>query len=145
MTLITKDQKRIIRNHANRNVTHLLDKLGVPYYDRGDGLIQACCPCQQHGGDGDNETAFSWRLDLGKWVCWSHHCEQDRGNDIFGLVSCILGGDFMVTLNWIIETLEERQVDLDEEVADPENLHRGVKLHIHNCLDIINSFRYSVR
>lgn len=124
----------MIRNHANRNITYLLDRMQVEFDDRGDGLIQAACPCSQHGGDRDNLTAWSWRIDLGKWVCWSHHCEEDRGNDIFGLVSSVKDISFIESVNWIAKTLEEKNVDIDEEVADPENLHRGKKLHIHEPL-----------
>lgn len=132
--MLTKTKKQQIRNHANRNIAYLLDKLGVQYNDRGDGLVQACCPCQQHGGDGDNETAWSWRVDLGKWVCWSHHCEEDRGNDIFGLISSVLGTNFKETVDWISARLEERSVDIEDDAPDPESLHRGSKLHIHEPL-----------
>lgn len=135
MTTIPRNEdKRMIRNHANRNIAYILDRLGVEYDDRGDGLIQARCPCKQHGGDGDNPTAWSWRVDLGKWVCWSHHCEGTRGNDIFGLVSSVRGTGFRDTVSWIKDTLKRRNVDLTEKVADPENLHRGTQLHIHEPL-----------
>jgi hypothetical protein len=134
MTKTKNDQKRMIRNHANRNIAYLLDKLEVEFDDRGDGLIQACCPCRQHGGDRDNRTAWSWRVDLGKWVCWSHHCEENRGNDIFGLVSSVRGSSFPDTIEWIKNTLEQRDIDLTEDVSDPENLYRGRKLHVHEPL-----------
>jgi hypothetical protein len=128
---LTTEKKRMIRNHANRNIIYILDKLNVLFYDRGDGLIQACCPCQQHGGDRDNHTAWSWRIDLGKWVCWSHHCEESRGNDVFGLVSSVKGLNFSETIKWIINTLENKDVDIETDAPDPENLYRGVSLHIH--------------
>ena len=134
MTRLDDTQKRLIRNHANRNITYLMDKLGIEFTDYGNGLIQSSCPCSQHGGDRNNKTAFSWRLDLGKWVCWSHHCEESRGNDIFGLVSSVLEKSFKDTAKWIRETLESKDVDLSEEASDPENLHRGVTLHTHEPL-----------
>lgn len=128
------EEKQALRNHANRNITYLLDKLAINYTDRGDGLIQSCCKCQQHGGDRDNTTAFSWRPDLGKWVCWTHHCEESRGNDIFGLVSSILGTNFLATTKWIYERLAEKNIDVTQAVALPENLHRGTTLHTHEPL-----------
>jgi len=134
MTKLRDDKKRILRNHANRHISYILDKLGVEYYDRGDGLIQACCPCKQHGGDRDNPTAWSWRIDLGKWVCWSHHCEEDRGNDIFGLISSVNSTNFVETVKWIESVLEDRKIDLTEVVPDPESLHRGTTVHIHEPL-----------
>ena len=131
---LDNDKKRMIRNHANRNIAYLLDKLEIEFDDRGDGLIQSTCHCMQHSGDGNNRTAWSWRIDLGKWVCWTHHCEESRGNDIFGLVSSVKGTNFVETVKWITQTLEAKDVDLDEEVGDPENLHRGNKLHVHEPL-----------
>lgn len=131
---IDGNSKRLLRNHANRNIAYILDQLEIPYYDRGDGLIQSACPCVQHGGDRNNLTAWSWRIDLGKWVCWSHHCEEDRGNDIFGLVSSVLRLGFLDSKEWIIKTLKGRSVDINEEVSDPGLIHRGTQLHIHEPL-----------
>ncbi len=131
---VDEDKKKAIKNHANRNIAHILKKLDIEFYDRGDGLIQSSCPCLQHGGDRSNQVAWSWRIDLGKWVCWSHHCEEIRGNDIFGLVSSILNLNFKETVDWITETLKQENVDLSQSVPDPENLHRGTTLHIHEPL-----------
>lgn len=131
---MSDDEKKALRNHANRNVTYLLDKLAVRYVDRGDGLIQAICPCKQHGGDRNNSTAFSWRPDLGKWVCWTHHCEEERGNDIFGLVSSTLGKNFKETADWIFERLEEKNINIASEALPPENLHKGTTLFTHEPL-----------
>jgi hypothetical protein len=130
----TNEKKQTIRNHANRNITYLLDRLEIEFDDRGDGLIQSTCQCMQHGGDRNNVTAWSWRTDLGKWVCWTHHCEESRGNDIFGLVSSVKGINFRETVEWITTQLENKNVDLDEKVSDPINIHRGNKLHIHEPL-----------
>lgn len=134
MTNVTENNKRNIRNHSNRNLAYILDRLGVNFNERGDGLIQACCPCEQHGGDRDNSTAFSWRLDLGKWVCWTHHCEEHYGNDIFGLVSSIKKINFREAVKWLSEQLESKDVNVSDPIADPENLHRGTQLHIHEPL-----------
>ena len=131
---MTTSEKRSVRNHANRNITYILERLGVVHNDRGGGLLQACCPCKQHGGDGNNQTAFSWRVDLGKWVCWTHHCEETRGNDIFGLVSSVRGTNFRETCDWITQTLKNKNIDLDEEAPDPEALTQGIKLHVHEPL-----------
>lgn len=136
--ILTIDEKRQIKNHANRNITYLLDRLAVSYTTRGDGLLQALCPCKQHPGDRDNSTAWSWRTDLGKWVCWSHHCEEARGNDIFGLVSSVLETNFGTTLEWILKTLSEKHIDIATAAAEPEFAHRGISLHIHEPLSTDN-------
>lgn len=129
--MMSEAEKKALRNHANRNITYLLDKLAIRYTDRGDGLIQSICPCKQHGGNRDNTTAFSWRPDIGKWVCWTHHCEEHRGNDIFGLVCSVLGTNFKDTAKWIESRLAEKSIDLTQDAAPLENLYRGTALHTH--------------
>jgi len=131
--MIENEKKRSIRNHANRNIGYLFDQLKICYNDRGNGLMQAACPCKQHGGDRNNTTAFSWRSDIGKWVCWSHHCEESRGNDIFGLVSSILGTSFKETFQWINDTLTNKNVDVTVLAAEPDSV-KSVTLHIHEPL-----------
>lgn len=131
---MSDEEKKALRNHANRNITYLLDKLAVRYTDRGDGLIQSICPTKQHAGNRDNCTAFSWRPDIGKWVCWTHHCEESRGNDIFGLVSSVLGFNFKETAKWINDRLAEKSIDVSQDVLPPENLYRGTTLHTHEPL-----------
>ena len=105
MTMTTN--KDALRIKANRNITSILDKLGVTYNDRGN-LIQATCPCKQHGGDGNNTSAFSWRHDIGYWVCWTHHCQDSYGNDIFGLVRSVLGLDFIGAVKWISDAMDNK-------------------------------------
>lgn len=78
--MTTKPPRARIREHANSNINRILDILGITYVRRGD-LVQACCPCKQHPGDGNNPTAFSWRDSAGHWVCLTHHCEQEFGGD----------------------------------------------------------------
>ena len=74
--MMTKSDLRLL---ANRNITFILNKLNI-VFEKRDLQIQGPCPCQQHGGDGNNRSAFSFRRDYGKWVCFTHHCElpQDK-------------------------------------------------------------------
>lgn len=112
MTTIDKNKLKI---HASRNITKILDKLGVQYSKTG-GLIQCRCPAKHHPGDGDNNKAFSWRDDYQRWVCWSHHCEEAFGGDVIGLVRSVLEMTFNEAKEWIIETLSSE--DLTEDVED---------------------------
>ncbi len=132
---IPRSELNQLRNHATRNISYLLDKMHVVYNDRGSH-IQGRCPCLQHGGDGDNETAFSWRTDIGKWVCWTHHCEDSqKGNDIFGLVSSVLGFGFKDTVEWVSDRLGEKNIDVQDEVKPIASRPAG-QLHIHEPLKL---------
>jgi len=133
-TRIPNNQIKTIRNYAARNIIYLLNKLDIEYYDRGNHLLQGRCPCKFHGGDGDNTTAFSWRKDIGKWVCWTHHCEEARGNDIFGLVSSVLDLTFTDTFDWVSKQLEACNINTSEEVLPLESNSRGNSLHVHEAI-----------
>jgi len=126
---IPKKKIEQLKKHATRNAHKVFDKLGMSHYDRGDGLIQSVCPCKQHPGDRNNATAFSWRTDIGKWVCWTHHCEESRGNDILGLVSSVLGTNFADTVKWIESVMNDENVDLAADVAMPETRRDQVFVH----------------
>lgn len=129
MTTTNKDN---LRTSANRQVTMILDKLGIEYNDRGS-LIQATCPCKQHGGDGDNTTAFSWRTDIGYWMCWTHHCQDRFGNDVFGLIRGVLDCDFPKAVRWLANVLGD-DVNVDNLPTLAPRKKPG-ELHVHNPLD----------
>lgn len=133
MTKMSRAEKRHLKMHASRNITYLLDRMGVRYIHR-DKLVQAACPCSQHGGDGDNETAFSWRIDLGTWVCWSHACDETFGNDIFGLVRSVLQLNFYETVRWLDAAFKEKNIDVKGEVEDIVEKKESV-LHVHQPLN----------
>lgn len=124
----TKEEVKTLRVHANRNIVEILDALSVSYSQRGP-LLQARCLCAHHSGDGNNSTAFSWRLDYGRWVCFTHHCEQSYGNDVFGLVRGVLNIKFGAAVKWIEAHLSG--VDLNAEVSASEHTARRPRLHIH--------------
>lgn len=129
--MMTNEDKQTLRVLANRDITRVLDKLGVAYNGRGN-LIQGTCPCKQHGGDGNNKTAFSWRQDIGYWMCWTHHCETKFGNDIFGLVRSILQCDFNAALDWIEKVLGNQSVGV---IPTPRILKPKGDLRVHAPLD----------
>lgn len=121
------------KDRATKRITYVLDKLGMRYSRHGD-LLQACCPCHQHEGDGDNATAFSWRLDIGRWVCWTHHCEQAYGNDVFGLVRSILETPFNETVDWVHEVLDNEDAECAIDVEELRAKKKSGTIHAHKSL-----------
>lgn len=83
---MTKDE---LKKLACSNITLLLDKLGIVYCQKGP-LLQGNCPCKQHGGDGNNRTAFSWHEEINHWRCWTHSCHDTYGDDVIGLVRSVV-------------------------------------------------------
>lgn len=128
----SKSEVLKLKKHAARNINLILDRLGVQYSQHGT-LIQACCPCRQHGGDATNTTAFSWKMDYKAWVCWTHHCNEVYGTDAFGLVRSVLGFSFVQALDWVHETLTDKDIDFTAEIKDSPT--KKPQLHIHDPID----------
>lgn len=116
MTRINKDQ---LRKHASKQIDRILKALNINFVRRGD-LLQSTCPCKGHPGDATNPTAFSWRDNLAHWVCWTHHCEQETGSDILGLVWAILDVSFNDCLKWLEKFLTSERIDLSSEVVSDD-------------------------
>lgn len=134
MTTTSKVYLQRLKEHASNHITHILDILGVRYTQRGQ-LIQACCPCKNHGGDANNPTAFSWRLNYKHWVCWTHHCEEEYGNDVFGLVRGVRDFTFAESVKLIETILRDRQVDVDEEPNEEAPVHNATQPRVHAPVD----------
>ncbi len=134
MATMTKPERSRVREHANANINRIMDALGISYLRRGD-LVQSCCPCKQHPGDGTNPTAFSWRDSAAHWVCWSHHCEQEFGGDVFGLVRSVLNVSFSQSVDWLIHFLTEQSVDLNADVNTKVKGRSGPSMKTHEALN----------
>ncbi len=109
MTTDTRTTIDNLRTHANRHMLGLLDDLGVMYVDRGQ-LLQGPCPSENHGGDGNNPTAWSWRTDIGRWKCWTHACDEEHGSDIFGLIRSVLDVSFTDSVAWLTDHFSGEQI-----------------------------------
>lgn len=127
----TLNKKRLVE-HANINIDKIFQILDIDHIRRGD-LVQSSCPCKQHPGDGDNPTAFSWRDSSSHWVCWSHHCEQEYGSDILGLIRSVVGCSFNDSLKWISEFLVKNSIDIDSEPVIQKSKNR-VQIKSHEPL-----------
>lgn len=90
MTLTQTQIYQICNNLAEEhNMTRLMDKLGIDYVEHPNRLS---CACPVHGGD--NEAACTIFTDgdtiKGNWRCWTHQCETEWTNSLFGFVRGVL-------------------------------------------------------
>lgn len=102
------DQLKVL---AASNISELLDKLEISYSDNFNNY-QGICPCEQHGGDRDNATAFSYSLSIGRWICFTHHCQEKFGSDAIGLVRSVLGLSFLEACDWIEENIKSEGAEI---------------------------------
>lgn len=126
--------KDVFRSIASRNINFILDRLNIAYSRRGN-TIQSNCPCKQHKGDGSNNKAFSWRDDYEHWTCFSHHCEDLYGSDIFGLVRSILECSFNDSIEWIQNCLANIKIDSNTLNVNANKSIIRDSIHIHKPLD----------
>lgn len=138
MTMTSKEEKNQLKKHANRNISYILKELGISCHRR-DSLIQGKCPSVHHPGDRSNTTAFSWRTDIARWVCWSHHCEEKSGNDVFALVRSVKDCGFKEAVDFIAKTLKKEDVNVEEEIIEEveEKRARG-KVFLHESISESN-------
>jgi 5S rRNA maturation endonuclease (ribonuclease M5) len=79
------------------DVHYLLDQLGIPYIKSNAKEIRG--PCSIHGGD--NRSAFRFNIEKRTWVCFTHKCHEEYGNDIIGLIKAALKVDFKAALDFL--------------------------------------------
>lgn len=90
MTLTQNQIYKICNNLAeDHNITRLMDKLDIDYVQHPNRMS---CACPVHGGD--NEAACTIFTDgdtiKGNWRCWTHQCESEWTNSLFGFVRGVL-------------------------------------------------------
>ena len=71
--------------------TFLLEQFGFEITRETSKEVRAVCKI--HGGD--NTTAFRLNKELKTWVCFTHKCHEQYGNDIFSLVMALNNCKFM--------------------------------------------------
>lgn len=74
-----------IKQYLNDNIEAVLEKLGADC-SRSVGVVSCKCPVH----NGDNPRSFAFYKNNKKWVCWTHNCHQDYGNDAIGLIKGVL-------------------------------------------------------
>ena len=84
-----KEKLDHLKNMVNPN--YLLSSLGIEILRETPKEVRSTCPIHK----GDNTTAFRFNKDTRTWVCFTHKCHDQYGNDIIGLIRAITGKDFM--------------------------------------------------
>jgi DNA primase len=76
---------------------HLLQLLGFDIARGNPREVRA--PCKVHGGD--NKTSFRMKRDTKNWICFSHACHEDVGNDVISLVMKMLNLNFIEAVKYL--------------------------------------------
>lgn len=91
-----------LKQQLNNNSSLVFEKLGMNCEVFSDN-IYSTCPVH---ASSDNPRAFSFSTNKGIWKCWTRDCQNDCGNDIFGLIKGALTAqrgkdvEFAEVLNW---------------------------------------------
>ena len=136
-----------------KDIELALSNLDMSYEILGDN-IYSTCPI--HEGS-DNCRAFSLSKDKRIWTCWTRGCQEDHGNDIFGLIQGVLSQStgepvgFKEALLWVCKVLNIDSYDIKvEKVEEPDdfvklvNIFRNNTSHQNNKLSEPTSVRYNV-
>jgi DNA primase len=76
---------------------YLLESLGYSITNETAGEIRATCSI--HGGD--NRTAFRFNKKTGTWICFTHKCQEEFGNDVVGLIKGTLRLSFKEAVEYL--------------------------------------------
>lgn len=143
---LTRGQVEAIRRRANENITSVLSQLGFHGADYGDRLV-GCCPHQHDNGNtpNDNPSAFSWSFDRGIWQCFSNHCHEIYGSDIFALVMLVNGYEgsdkFIQAVRWVFKALKMKtiedigEVSAEQLVREKQQIKQKVELKHHKAIE----------
>lgn len=99
-----------------QSAQNLLGILGVQTRIQGDRIF-GCCPIHH----GDNATAFSYRNS--QWVCFTHGCQSEYGNDIVGLIAGIKRVSKDEAEGWIVEHIDEVPEGMKTNLPKPEIIY----------------------
>jgi len=86
---------------------YLAETLGFKLTNETPKEFRAACLI--HGGD--NTTAFRVNKDLKTWVCFTHKCHDELGNDMFGLVRAVNKCGFMEALEYLEELTGSKTIN----------------------------------
>ncbi len=79
-------------------------------------------PCIIHGGD--NTTGFRLNKELKTWVCFTHGCHNEYGNDMFGLVRSVNDCGFMDALDYLEDLTGSKSINKAQLVRFKEQKER---------------------
>lgn len=90
------------------NIHNILQHFNINYEDKGNRLV---FPCPIHGSD--NEESLSILLEgrniNGVWSCFTRHCEEKYGKNLFGLIKGLLSSteevDNKQVAKWIYQNV----------------------------------------
>ena len=117
------DLKKIKKLLGN-NLELVFSELGIDYQKNGQNIT---CSCPVHE-DSDNPNSFSYNSDRHIWSCWTRGCQQEFGNDIFGLIRGVLSVEaesdvgFSGALKWACKILniDNKSVHVEKQEEDDQ-------------------------
>lgn len=108
----------------------LLEALGFVVSSYSSGELRSTCLI--HGGD--NETSFRFNKKINTWVCFSHRCHEQYGNDIIGLIMAVKKVDFSSAVSFLedlVGDLEDNFIKYKRE-REMESFVEGTKQQEQN-------------
>jgi len=85
MRILTKNQISAICNEMFPKLSSLMAYFDIEYVEYPNRLA---FPCPVHGGDNPEGCCIftDGMTQKGNWSCWTHHCEEEFANNLFGFV-----------------------------------------------------------
>ena len=122
MKILTKNQISAICNEMFPKLPSLMAYFGIDYVEYPNRLA---FPCPVHGGDNPEGCCIftDGMTQKGNWSCWTHHCEEEFANNLFGFVRGCLSQNRNKSIsmneaasfcsNFLEKDIEELNLDVD--------------------------------
>ena len=124
MQVLKKNQISAICNEMFPRLSSLMVYFDIDYVEYPNRLA---FPCPVHGGDNPEGCCVftDGMTQKGNWACWTHHCEEEFANNLFGFVrgclserrnkSISMNEAAAFCSNFLDKKLEDLSTDVDHQ------------------------------
>ena len=126
---LSKQKIEGIRKLAHKNMRIIMKRLNFKGDDYGNRLV-GICPIPHNSGHtpNDNRQAFSWDFTRQMWQCFTNHCHQVHGADVFALIQSAKECNFKQALQWVLDVVEKNIDDVKEmDSAEAQRLEQVIR------------------
>lgn len=128
------EEEKELLSLASSQAEAVISALGFRYRKSG---IWITASCEVHGGD--NKHGFGYNLKKNYWKCFTHHCDEEYGSSIIGLVMGVLKCPQHAAIDWLYYNLTDSNeikkndiiIDLDDRIYPEYCLKKLLKTNYY--------------
>ncbi len=138
MKKLSGEELKFLSDKIALNIVPVLANFGIEVQIFDDYVT---CPCPIHGGDNPEGCSIftDGNTAKGNWNCWTQHCEEEYGRNLFGFVRGVLSNQKASDVS-ILETVKFCLEFLDLDVKELDIL---TDIESNNEIKLLDIFKRS--